>query len=135
MQEKELLLAIILLVTVFTIVRLWVCTNTLVRIFLLACLVGQACEFNGLVGTGIGSVIGHTLFTSLLWIGSLILPLGVELKLVLVVSFMTWISRIILGHCMLSKARGADTSNDNCFYDLLYIVPFGIASLRLLQGE
>ena len=80
--------------------------------------------------TGFGLVVVNVLFTSLLDWFDLPSPCA-ELRPVFVLSLFTWMSRVVLGHCMLSKARG-DTRVDARWYDLLYIVPFCISSIRLL---
>ena len=132
MLEKVVLLWIIVLVTCFTVYRAIVGRCMFSRVFMLVCLFGQLCALIGII-TSRHKVtkIAHVIFTCSIWVGS-IWSTNVELQMVAALAAFTWASRVILKHCMFSKAHGS-VDTDERQYDLIYIIPLIISGKRLIM--
>lgn len=119
-------------VTGFTLIRLATTSNDNTFLFLGICVLGQIAAITGMrTKCNLYIFISHIMFTSSLWIGS-ILTSDVELSLIAFLSAFTLLTRHILGYCMFSKARRVRTTND-IRYDVFYAVPLILSLHRLYQ--
>ena len=96
--------------------------------FLMPCLIAQCTGLHGLFTNNKTNInISHYAFTSAVWVG---VVFGFELRMVVLASAFTLVSRRVIGGCMFRiaacKSKGGDPSND-----LLYAVPCLVALLRI----
>lgn len=119
-------------VTGVTLFRLATTMDEKTLYFLGLCVLGQMAAIAGMrTKCALYIASAHIVFTSSLWIGSMITS-DLELRLIAFLCVFTLATRHLLGHCMFAKARGATTTND-VKYDAFYIVPLVLSLYRLSQ--